>query len=97
MDGERRTRLAASFAGARKRFLSINHPADYARLVKEAQLESHLIRIGEEAADLYLTLEDQLEAKAEEITDQKEQQAYRSQIPHMAQEMVLSDIVDVKY
>ena len=96
MDEERKARLKGSFAGARKRFLSVNHPADYARLVKAGEMESHLMRIGEEAADLYLTLEDQLKAKAEEITDQNEQAAYLSQIPHMAREMVLKEVIEVR-
>ena len=64
---ERKARLTARFAGARKRLLSIRHPAEYARLEKTGELESHLMTIGEEAADHYLTLEAQLKARAAAI------------------------------
>jgi hypothetical protein len=95
MPGDRKAQLASSFAGARKRFLSISHPASYAALVKTGQLESHLLRIGAEAADHYLTLEDQLKRQAAKIAEDRERQAYLSQIPHMAREMVLSEIVEI--
>ena len=95
MPDDRKALLTSSFAGARKRFLSISHPAAYAALVKTGQLESHLMRIGEEAADHYLTLEDQLKQTAAEIPEARERQAYLSQIPHMAKEMVLNEIVEI--
>jgi hypothetical protein len=95
MANDRKTQLTSNFAGARKRFLSISHPATYAALVKAGQLEDHLMRIGAEAADHYLTLEDQLKHQASEIPEDRERQAYLSQIPHMAKEMVLSEIVDI--
>jgi hypothetical protein len=95
MANDRKTQLTSNFAGARKRFLSISHPAAYAALVKTGQLESHLMRIGAEAADHYLTLEDQLKRQAAKIAEDRERQAYLSQIPHMAREMVLSEIVEI--
>jgi hypothetical protein len=95
MANDRKTQLASNFAGARKRFLSISHPAAYAALVKAGQLESHLMRIGAEAADHYLTLEDQLKQQASQIAEDRERQAYLSQIPHMAREMVMSEIVEI--
>jgi hypothetical protein len=95
MANDRKTQLTSNFAGARKRFLSISHPVAYAALVKTGQLESHLTRVGAEAADQYLTLEDQLKQQASQIAEERERQAYLSQIPHMAKEMALSEIVEI--
>ncbi len=81
---ERKARLTARFAGARKRLVSINHPAEYARLEREGKLESHLMTIGAEAADHYLTLEGQLKARAEAIADPRERDAYLSQMGYSA-------------
>ncbi len=93
---ERKARLTARFAGARKRLLSIRHPAEYSRLERAGELESHLTMIGEEAADHYLTLEAQLKARAAAIGDPKDRHAYLSQIPQMAEEMVMSDIIETR-
>lgn len=91
---DRKDQLTSNFASTRQRFLAISHPSEYAQLVKAGELESHLMRIGAEAADLYLTLEDQLKAKAAEIAEERERQAYLSQIPMIAKEMVIEEIVE---
>ena len=91
---DRKDQLTSNFASARQRFLAISHPAAYARLVKAGELENHLTRIGAEAADLYLTLEGQLKTKAAEIAEERERQAYLSQIPMIAREMVIEDVIE---
>lgn len=96
MTDDRKQRLQGTYAGLHKGFLATNHPADYARLEQTGELDAYLRTLGEQAADYYQTLTEQMQSQAEEIVNPREKRAYLAQVPFRASEIVRTDIVFVK-
>lgn len=86
-------RLQSHYAGRHKAFLVNRHPDAYVKMEREGTLAAHLQARGLEAADYHLTLTAQMKAKAEEITDPREKQAYLTSIPLTVPEFVNAELV----
>jgi hypothetical protein len=96
MEEEQLKRLQSLYAGRHKSFLAAQHPRDYAAMEQAGTLESYLQTIGEQAADYYQTLENQMLEKAQEIENPRDREAYINRIPFTVAELVREDVLQVK-
>lgn len=96
MDESKLKHLQTLYAGGHKNFLAAQHPKTYAEMAEKGTLDSYLMMIGEQAADHYLTLKEQMLEQAKTIEDPREREVYINQIPFVAAEIVKAEIVHVK-
>jgi hypothetical protein len=74
-------------------FLARSHPATYASMEKNGGLEPYLQTVGEQAANAYEVMEDQMIATAKQIEDPVAQARYRNTIPLTVEEIIDADFV----
>ena len=86
-------RLKKAYSQRREQFLRDAHPQALLKLKASGQLTEHLDQIGEEAAEAYETLEGQLRTNPDAPKEMAERLAYFQQIPLIAEETVLNDVV----
>jgi hypothetical protein len=96
MDESQMQRLRSLYAGRHKSFLAQQHPKAYAEMARGGTLEAYLKTIGEQAADHYQTLENQMLAQAQAIENPREREDAINRIPLVVSEIVHAEIVYVK-
>jgi hypothetical protein len=96
MDESQMQRLRSLYAGRHKSFLATQHPKTYAEMHRNGTLDAYLRTIGEQAADHYQTLEDQMLAQAKAIENPREREDAINRIPLVVSEIVHAEIVYVK-
>jgi len=96
MDESTLNHLQSLYAGRHKNFMAIQHPKTFAKMVADRTLNSYLMTIGEQAANHYRTVQQQILEQAGAIQDLTERQVRIDQAPFMADEIVMNEIVHVK-
>lgn len=86
-------RRKKAYSQRREQFLRDAHPQALLKLKAKGLLAEHLEQIGEEAAEAYETLEGQLRTNPDAPKEMAERLAYFQQIPLIADEIVLNDVV----
>ena len=90
---EKRSHLQSLYAGRRRMFLQQHHPQTYAVMEEAGTLETHLKQTGEDAANLYETIIDQMNERADAMTSQADRTSYLLSAPQVASEMANTDII----
>lgn len=84
---------AEIYAKMHRQFLEKHHPKTFKQLKDNGQLVEHLKRVGQWALELYETIEAQMANDKNLPKDYLERVAALERIPHVAEEIVLNDVV----
>ena len=84
---------AAAFQRLHKEFLAKNHPQMMVELRKTGELKRYLTEIGEQAMAMYESIAEKMEHSPHLPTEYGARVAELEQIPLIATEMVLNDLI----
>lgn len=88
-------RRKQAYSRRREQFLRDAHPQALLKLKASGRLSEHLEQVGEEAAEAHETFEGQLRTNPQAPKEMAERLVYFQQIPLIAEETVLQDVVFV--
>jgi len=84
---------AQAYAELHRKFLKEHRPKMYAALKKDGTLEQHVRTIGQQALERYETIEGQMLTSKSLPQDYLARVKKLEEIPHVAEEIVLHEIV----
>lgn len=92
--GTKQERQTAAYAAARETFLRESHPKVHDRMKAMGRLKAHCREIGEEAAEMWQSIEGQMRTNPQAPEETKARMAYFQSIPLVADELVMAEVVN---
>ncbi len=85
--------LTDRFASLHKRFLIESYPSVYAAMERNGMLPAHLEETGRQGQAMFEAVSERLRKNAAGAATEAERQALLEQIPLVAEEMVIQDLI----